>query len=75
MSKLYIHETDCHGGGYVYYNGKCDEYLYDDGRWGDVKSTVEALIDIGFINEEDVAIFTNDDNLYEYVEKGLSVND
>lgn len=73
--KLIIHETDSHGGGYIYYNGKCDDYIYDDGKWGDVKSTVEALIDIGFIKYEDVAIFTNDDNIYEYVEKGLNVND
>ena len=71
--KLIIHETDCHGGGYVYYNGKCDDYTYDDGKWGDVKSTVEALIDIGFINEEDVVIFDNDAEIYKYVEKGLNV--
>ena len=73
--KLIIHETDCHGGGYIYYNGKCEDYIYDDGKWGDVKSTVEALIEIGFINYEDVVIFTNDDNIYKYVEKGLNAND
>ena len=73
--KLIIHETDCHGGGYIYYNGKCEDYMYDDGKWGDVKSTVEALVEIGFINYEDVVIFTNDDNIYKYVEKGLNAND
>ena len=73
--KLIIHETDCHGGGYIYYNGKCEDYIYDDGKWGDVKSTVEALIEIGFINYVDVVIFTNDDNIYKYVEKGLNAND
>ena len=73
--KLIIHETNCHGGGYIYYNGKYEDYIYDDGKWGDVKSTVEALIDIGFIKYEDVAIFTNSDNIYEYVEKGLNAND
>jgi hypothetical protein len=33
--------------------------------------TVEALIKIGFINAEDVAIFTDDAKVYEWVEKGM----
>lgn len=69
--KLIIHETDPHGCGYIYYNGKCSRYSYDDGEWGDVHSTVAKLIEIGFIKYEDVAIFTNEDDIYEYVEKGL----
>ena len=73
--KLIIHETNCHGGGKVYHNGKCEDYFYDDGKWGDVKATVEALIEIGFIKYEDVVIFTEEDNIYEYVEKGLNVDD
>ena len=73
--KLIIHETDCHGCGAVYYNGKCEHYSYDDGTWGDVRATVEKLIDIGFIKYEDVVIFTDEDNIYEYVEKGLNVDD
>jgi hypothetical protein len=73
--KLIIHEIDCHGCGRVYYNGKSDHYTYDDGEWGDVRTTVEKLIDIGFIKYEDVVIFTDEDNIYEYVEKGLNVND
>ena len=73
--KLIIHETDCHGCGAVYYNGKWDNYAYDDGVWGDIKIAIEQLINIGFINYEDVAIFTDEDNIYEYVEKGLNVND
>ena len=28
--KLIIHETDCHGCGNVYFNGKCASYSYDD---------------------------------------------
>lgn len=71
--KLIIHETDCHGCGRVYYNGISDMYAYDDSYWGDVRLTVEALIKIGFINAEDVAIFIND-NIYKYVEKGLMNN-
>ena len=73
--KLIIHETDCHGSGNVYYNEKCDNYAYDDSYWGDVKTTVEALIRIGFINAEDVVIFTDDNELYKMVEKGLNAND
>ena len=69
--KLIIHETKSNGCGYVYYNGKCDYYCYDDSYWGDVRLTVEALIKIGFINAEDVAIFTDADDLYKMVEKGL----
>ena len=74
-SKLIIHETDSHGCGRVYYNGESDMYAYDDGYWGDVRVTVEALIKLGFINAEDVVIFTNDDELYKLVEKGLNVNE
>lgn len=73
--KLIIQETDCHGCGVIYYNGKCEGYCYDDGEWGDVRRTVEKLIDIGFINEEDVAIFEDDDVIYKMVEKGLNIND
>ena len=73
--KLIIHETDCHGCGRIYYNGKSDMYAYDDGKWGDVKSTVEALINIGFIDKEDVAIFEDDEVIYKIIEKGLNIND
>lgn len=73
--KLIIHETDCHGCGRVYYNGKSDMYAYDDSYWGDVRLTVEALIKTGFINAEDVVFFTDDNELYKMVEKGLNVNE
>lgn len=68
--KLIVHETDCHGSGKFYYNGKWDYYSYDD-EYGDVRAAVQGLIDIGFINAEDVAVFVNDDELYKMVEKGL----
>lgn len=64
--KLIIHETDCHGCGTYYYNGEVERYAYDD--TGDVKSVVQALIDIGFINPDDVVII-DDDNIYSLVEK------
>lgn len=57
--KLIIHETDCHGGGRAYYNGKCTHYSYDDEQ-GDLKSAVLALISLGFIDASDVAIFEDD---------------
>lgn len=73
--KLIIHETDCHGCGNVYYNGKCDNYAYDDSYWGDVRLTVEALIKIGFIDPNDVIIFDDNKDVYRLldiaVENGL----
>lgn len=65
--KLIIHETNCHGCGTVIYNGHIVNYTYDDGYFGDVASTVQALIDIGFINKDDVKIFEGDD-FYKFVE-------
>lgn len=73
--KLIIHETDCHGCGNIYYNGQYYYYSYDDGRFGDVRCTIEELIKIGFINREDVVIFDDDEEIYKLVEKGLSLND
>ena len=64
--KLIIHETDCHGCGTYYYNGIAERYAYDD--VGDVKTVVQALIDIGFINPDNVIIIDND-NIYSIVEK------
>ena len=58
--KLIIHETDCHGGGKAYYNGKCTYYSYDDEQ-GDLKSAVLALISLGFIDASEVAIYEDDD--------------
>jgi hypothetical protein len=71
--KLIIHETDYHGCGNIYYNGKIDYYSYDE--HGNVKLVVEQLIDLGFINKDDVAIFDNSYDMYKIVEKGLMNND
>lgn len=68
--KLIIHETDCHGCGTVIYNGHIVSYTYDDGYLGDVASTVQALIDMGFINKDDVKIFNGDD-FYKFVENKI----
>jgi hypothetical protein len=73
--KLIIHETDCHGCGFIHYKDTTEAYHYDDGSWGDVKETVKKLIDIGFINKDDVAIFDNSYDIYKIVEKGLMNNE
>ena len=65
--KLIIHEIDCHGCGYVTYNGKTDYYSYDGGI-GDIRTAVQELIDIGFIKTEDVIILENDE-IYDVVEQ------
>ena len=61
--KLIIHETDCHGCGRAYYNGKSTHYSYDDEQ-GDLKSAVLALISLGFIDASEVAIY-EDDQIYK----------
>lgn len=69
MSKLIIHETDPHGNGMVHYEGQTKEYCYDDGELGDVRRTVEVLIEMGFIDKENVLIFDKYDNdIYKYLE-------
>lgn len=79
MSKLIIHETDCHGCGYVHFNGKTHSYSYDDDTFGDVRATVQELINIGFINPKDVLIFdeTSDFDIYRAldiaIENGLII--
>ena len=70
--KLIIYETDCHGCGKFYYNGKTYHYAYDD--IGDVKSVVESLIEIGFINPDDVVII-DEDNILPLVEKLYATNE
>ena len=71
--KLIIHETDCHGCGRFYYDGKSYRYAYDD-ETGDIKSAVIALIDIGFINPDDVVII-DEDNIYPLVERLYATNE
>lgn len=67
MSRLYIHETDCHGCGNVIYKGQVHYYCYD-GESGDVKAAVKVLIDIGFINPDDV-VFIDGDDIYDYLKE------
>lgn len=70
MRKLIVHETDCHGCGYVQYNGSGFPYYYDD-DCGNARVVIEELIKIGFINEEDVLII-DDDEIYEVLDEALA---
>ena len=68
MSKLYIHETDCHGEGVVVYENQIHHYCYDDGDSGDIRRATQKLIDIGYINPEDV-VFIEGDEIYDYLKE------
>ena len=61
--KLIIHETDSHGSGAIYYKGNTYNYAYDDSKCGDMMLAIGFLIEIGFVNEEDVLRFFEDDFL------------
>ena len=64
MSKLYIHETDCHGQGYFIYKDKVIPYAYDNNA--DMRVAVEELVNIGFINPDDVVIIKGEE-IYDYL--------
>ena len=70
MRKLIVHETDIHGNGYVQFNGNGFAY-WSDGDCGNARAVIEELIKIGFINEEDVLIF-EEEEIYEFLEKALA---
>ena len=72
MSKLIIHETDCHGCGVVYYEGKTEGYAYDDNA--DVRGAVEVLIEVGAIKEEDVIIIEGEE-IYEQLANLLDIEE
>lgn len=73
--KLIIHETDCHGCGVIAFNGQVNQYSYDDGYYGDIKTAVEALIRIGFINKDDVVVFDSENSIYDVVCKYYERNE
>lgn len=66
MSKLYIHETDCHGRGCIIYENKVEDYAWDDNA--DIRVAVEKLIDIGFIDPDDVVIIKGEE-IYDYLKE------
>lgn len=67
MSKLYIHETVQYGQGNVIYEDKVYPYSYEEER-GDLKLATQALIDIGYINPDDV-VFIDGDEIYDYLKE------
>ena len=69
MRKLIVHEIDIHGNGYVQFNGSGFHYYYEDS--GDVKAVIKNLIDIGFINKDDV-LFIDDDEIYKILDEALA---
>ena len=61
MKKLIINETDrCRGCGEYFFNGIHGIYSYDDESSGDLRATIEFLLEIGFIKQEQVKIFDAD---------------
>ena len=64
--RLIVHETDCHGCGNVIYGDQIRSYTYDDGGMGDAKGTVQGLIEIGFIDPNDVTIIEGDE-IYQHL--------
>ena len=66
MPKLIIHETDFHGCRFAYCDGKTTSYAYDDGT-GDLHGVVRVLIQLGFINPDDVVILCQDE-IYDFVD-------
>ena len=73
--KLIIHEIDRQGCGYVAYNGEVEEYACDDENWGNIKTAVEKLIEIGLINPNDVVIFDSENSIYDVVMKYYERNE
>lgn len=69
MHKLIVHETNCNGGGYVYFDGRGFPYSYDD-EYGNIRGAVQGLIELGFIKEEDV-IFIDGDEIYAFLDEAL----
>ena len=68
--KLIIHETDCHGCGNVYFDGKTASYSYDDSYYGDLRLAVNALQVLGVPFGCDVLIYDGDE-IYEALDRCL----
>lgn len=63
--KLIIHETDSHGQGYIIYKDKSEYYCYDLNC--DMKEAIKVLQKIGYLSEEDVKIYENQE-IYDVVQ-------
>lgn len=69
--KLFIHQTDHHGQGYFGIVGEKDtfsSYSFEDDETGDIAMAVNALINIGFINSDDV-LYIDGTEIYEHLKE------
>lgn len=70
--KLFVHETDCHGQGVFGIIGEPEsyrEYSFEDSETGDIRKAIQSLINIGFMNEENV-LFIDGEEIYNYLTDG-----
>lgn len=69
--KLVIHETDPEGYGYFGVLGEGSNfrfYNFEDEETGDILTAVRNLINVGFINRDDV-LFLKDKDIYNYLKE------
>lgn len=69
--KLVIHETDPEGRGYFGVLGEGSNfrfYNFEDEETGDILTAVRNLINVGFINRDDV-LFLKDKDIYNYLKE------
>ena len=66
---LLIHETDSHGSGFMMYEGQIMQYWHEDGT--NMRAAVNLLIEIGFIEKENVCILEGAE-IYEFLNDALN---
>ena len=67
--KLVIHETDPEGCGYFGVLGEGSNFrFYNFEETGDILTAVRNLINVGFINRDDV-LFLKDKDIYNYLKE------
>ena len=70
--KLFIHQTDYHGQGYYGIIGEKETYnsysFEDCDTGGDIARAVQSLINIGFINPENV-LYMEETEIYDHLKE------
>lgn len=69
--KLFIHQTDHHGQGYFGIIGEKEtynSYSYEDCYTGDIAKAVNVLINIGFINPDNV-LYMEEMEVYDHLKE------
>lgn len=75
MKKTIVHETDVHSSsGVIYHDGVSYDYSYNDEYFGDVKTTLKALADIGIIDLDNF-IFFEGNEIYNFVQEKMEEED